>query len=130
MRRGLQVIDEIGGAHQDQSSVMEIMQEPSQEQNQTLRELCHKFDHLAVVVHDANNTAHDTHKLLRDEGLPVTRLIRDLILNSSKRQVPRIVLFTTQDASFKQKLITKLVPGMKALQLHLLCEDKGQEHIV
>ncbi len=106
------------------------MQEPSQEHNQALRELSHKVEHLTVVLHDTNITAHDTHKLVRDEGLPVTRLIRDLILNSSQRPVPRIILLTTQDTSFKQKLITKLVPGMKALQLHLLCEYKGREHRV
>jgi hypothetical protein len=67
-----------------------------------------------------------THELVKNDVLSVTRLIR----NSSQRQVPRIVLFTTQDAGFKQKLIIKLFPGMKALQLHLLCEYKGQEHIV
>jgi len=103
---------------------MEIMQEPSQEHNQALRELSHKVEHLTVVLHDTNITAHDTHKLVRDEGLPVTRLIRDLILNSSQRPVPRIILLTTQDTSFKQKLITKLVPGMKALQLHLLVNTR------
>jgi hypothetical protein len=107
-----------------------VMQEPSQEQNQALRELAYEVQHLAVVVHDTNNTVHDTHKLVRDEGLQLTRFIHNLIVNSSQRQVPRIVLFTTGDVSFKQKLITKLVPGMKAPQLHLLCEYKGQEHIV
>jgi hypothetical protein len=100
-----------------------VMQEPSQEQNQALRELAYEVQHLAVVVHD-------TQKLLRDEGLPATRFIHNFIVNSSQQQVPRIVLFTTGDGSFKQKLITNLVPGMKALQLHLLCEYKGQEHIV
>ncbi|CAK9272304.1 unnamed protein product [Sphagnum jensenii] len=107
-----------------------VMQEPSQEQNQALRKLAYDFEHLAGVVHDTNNTVHDTHKLVRDEGLQLTRFIHKLIVNSSQRQVPRIVLFTTGDVSFKQKLITKLVPGMKAPQLHLLCEYKGQEHIV
>jgi hypothetical protein len=102
---------------------MKITEEPSQEQNQALRELAHKVQHIAVVVDD-------TQKLLRDEGLQLTRFIHNLIVNSSQRQVPRIVLFTTGDVSFKQKLITKLVPGMKAPQLHLLCEYKGQEHIV
>ncbi len=95
-----------------------------------MRELTHEVRHLKAVVHDTNSTVHDTHNLLRDEGLPVTGFIHNLIVNSSQRQVPRIVLFTTGDGSLKQKLITKLVPGMKALQLHLLCEYKGQEHIV
>jgi hypothetical protein len=104
---------------------VKIMEEPSQEQNQALRELAHEVQHLAVVVHDTNDTFHDTHKLLRDEGLPVTRFIHNLIVKSSQRQVPQIILFTTGDGSFKQKLITKLVPGMKAVQLHLLCEYKG-----
>jgi hypothetical protein len=131
-------IDEVDGVHDEGAMVargwatssssttsvnMKITQEPSQEQNQALRELAHEVQNLAVAVHD-------THKLVKNDVLRVTRLIRDLILNSSQRQVPRIVLFTTQDASFKQKLITNLVPGMKALQLHLLCEYKGQEHIV
>jgi hypothetical protein len=131
-------IDEVDGVHDEGAMVtrgwatssssmtsvnMKITQEPSQEQNQALRELAHEVQNLAVAVHD-------THKLVKNDVLRVTRLIHDLILNSSQRQVPRIVLFTTQDASFKQKLIRKLVPGMKALQLHLLCEYKGQEHIV
>ncbi|KAH9566199.1 hypothetical protein CY35_04G118600 [Sphagnum magellanicum] len=137
-------IDEVDGVHDEVAMTtrgwatssssktldMKITEEPSQEQNQALRELAHEVQHLAVVVHNTNDTVHDTHKLLRDEGLPVTRFIHNLIVNSSQRPVPRIVLFTTGDGSFKQKLITKLVPGMKALQLHLLCEYKGQEHIV
>jgi hypothetical protein len=144
-RKEVLQIDEVDGVHDEAAMVtrgwatssssttsvnMKITQEPSEEQNQALRELAHEVQHLAVVVHDTNDTVHDTHKLLRDEGLPVTRYIHNLIVNSSQRQVPRIVLFTTGDGSFKQKLITKLVPGMKALQLHLLCEYKGQEHIV
>ncbi|KAH9566201.1 hypothetical protein CY35_04G118800 [Sphagnum magellanicum] len=116
-------IDEVDGVHDEAAMVTRgwatssssktsvnmknITQEPSQEQNQEVRELA-----------------------LREEGLQLTRFIHNLIVNSSQRQVPRIVLFTTGDVSFKQKLITKLVPGMKALQLHLLCEYKGQEHIV
>jgi hypothetical protein len=35
-----------------------------------------------------------------------------------------------EDVGFKQTLITKLVPQMKVLQFHLLCEYKGWEHIV
>jgi hypothetical protein len=100
-------------------------------------ELACEIQQLSTVVHDTHNLMYDTrnlmyctHELVKNDVLSVTRLIRDLILNSSQQQVPRIVLFTEQDASFKQKLITKLVPGMKALQLHLLCEYKGQEHIV
>jgi len=144
-RKRVLQIDEVDGVHDEVAIItrgwatssssktsvdMEIKQEPSQEQNQALRELAYEVQHLAVVVHDTNNTVHDTHKLVRDEGLQLTRFIHNLIVNSSQQQVPRIVLFTKQDASFKQKLITKLVPGMKALQLHLLCEYKGQEHIV
>jgi hypothetical protein len=128
-------IDEVDGIHYEGAMVTrgwatsssstnkKITQEPSQEQNQALRELAHEVQNLAVAVHD-------THKLVKTDVLRVTRLIRDLIFNSSQRRVPRIVLFTTQDASVKQKLITKLVPGMKSLQLHLLCEYKGEEHIV
>ncbi len=88
-----------------------------------LSELTHEVRNLSTVVQD-------THKLLRDEVLSVTKLIRDLILNSTQKQVPRIVLFTTHDTNLKQKLITKLVPGMEALQLHLLCEYKTKEHMV
>jgi hypothetical protein len=88
-----------------------------------LSELSHEVRHLSTVVQD-------THKLLKDEVLNVTKLIRDLILNSTQKQVPRIVLFTTHDTNLKQKLITKLVPGMEALQLHLLCEYKAKEHMV
>jgi hypothetical protein len=73
-----------------------------------LSELTHEVRHLSAVIQD-------THKLLRVEVLSVTKLIRDLILNSTQQQVPRIVLFTTHDTNLKQKLITKLVPGMKAL---------------
>jgi len=61
---------------------------------------------------------------------PMSKRIIDLFLKSSQHQVPHIVLFTTDDASMKQTLITNLVPGMKALQLHLLCEYKTQVHIV
>ncbi|KAH8965359.1 hypothetical protein BDL97_04G115000 [Sphagnum fallax] len=176
VRRGLQGIDEIGGGHQDQSTVIsrgwlssssssrilgsylkprsnnqhmtistpsdlltgtnrlqgeiqELDQSP-QHQDKSVGELACEIQQLSTVVHDTHNLMYSTHKLVKNDVLSVTRLIRDLILNSSQRQVPRIVLFTKQDASFKQKLITQLVPGMKALQLHLLCEYKGREHIV
>jgi hypothetical protein len=183
VQRGLQGIDEIGGAHQDQSTVMSrgwlsssssssildpYLKRRSNNQHMTISspsdlltgtnrlqgeiqeldrspqlrdkpvgELACEIQQLSTVVHDTHNLLYDTrnlmystHKLVKNDVLSVTRLIRDLILNSSQRQVPRIVLFTKQDASFKQKLITQLVPGMKALQLHLLCEYKGREHIV
>jgi hypothetical protein len=182
-RRGLQGIDEIGGAHQDQSTVIsrgwlsssssssilgsylkprsnnqhrtiytpsdlltgtnrlqgeiqELDRSP-QHQEKQVGELACEIQQLSTVVHDTHNLVYDTrnlmystHKLVKNDVLSVTRLIHDLILNSSRRQVPRIVLFTKKDASFKQKLITKLVPGMKGLQLRLLCEYKGHEHIV
>jgi hypothetical protein len=119
-RKQVLQIDEVDGVHDEVAMTtrrwatssssktldMKITEEPSQEQNQALRELAHKVQHIAVVVDD-------TQKLLRDEGLQLTRFIHNLIVNSSQRQVPRIVLFTTGDVSFKQKLITKLVPGMK-----------------
>jgi hypothetical protein len=181
--RGLQGIDEIGRAHQDQSTVIsrgslsssssstildsyltrrpnnqhmtistpsdllrgtnrlqreiqELDRSP-QHQDKPVGELACEIQQLSTVVHDTHNLLYDTrnlmystHKLVKNDVLSVTRLIRDLILNSSQWPVPRIVLFTKQDASFKQKLITQLVPGMKALQLHLLCEYKGREHIV
>ncbi|KAH8965360.1 hypothetical protein BDL97_04G115100 [Sphagnum fallax] len=139
VRRGLQGIDEIGGGHQDQSTVIsrgwlqgeiqELDQSP-QHQDKSVGELACEIQQLSTVVHDTHNLMYSTHKLVKNDVLSVTRLICDLILNSSQRQVPRIVLFTKDDASFKQKLITELVPGMKALQLHLLCEYKGREHIV
>jgi len=70
------------------------------------------------------------HKLVRDEVLNVTKFICDLILNSTQKQVPCIVLFTMHDTNLKHKLITKLVPGVEAFQLHLLCEYKTKEHMV
>jgi hypothetical protein len=176
VRRGLQGIDEIGGAHQDQSTVISrgwlsssssscilgsYLKPPSNNQHMTIYtpsdlltrtnrlqgdiqeldpspqhqdkpvgELACEIQKLSTVVHDTRNLMYSTHNLVKNDVLSVTRLIWDLMLNSSQRQVPRIVLFTKQDASFKQKLITELVPGMEALQLHLLCEYKGQEHIV
>jgi hypothetical protein len=95
-----------------------------------LNELTHEVRHLSIVQQDMHKLQQDTYKLVRDEVLNVTKLIRDLILNSTQKQVPRIVLFTTHDTNLKQKLITNLVPGMKALQLHLLCEYKTKEHMV
>ncbi|CAK9272315.1 unnamed protein product [Sphagnum jensenii] len=101
-----------------------------------LSELTHEVRNLSTFVQvthkqqqDMYKQQQDTHKLLTDV-LSVTKLIRNLILNSTQKQVPRIVLFTTHDTNLKQKLITKLVPGMKALQLHLLCEYKTKEHMV
>ncbi|CAK9224949.1 unnamed protein product [Sphagnum troendelagicum] len=101
-----------------------------------LSELTHEVRNLSTFVQvthkqqqDTYKQQQDTHKLLTDV-LSVTKLIRNLILNSTQKQVPRIVLFTTHDTNLKQKLITKLVPGMKALQLHLLCEYKTKEHMV
>jgi hypothetical protein len=72
----------------------------------------------------------DMHNLMKDEVLSVNKFICDLILNSTQKQVPRIVHFTTHDTNLKQKLITKLVLGMEAFQLHLLCKYKTKEHMV
>ncbi len=121
--------DLLTGTNRLQGEIKEL-DRSAQHQDKPVGELACEIQQLSTVVHDTHNLMYDMHKLVKNDVLSVTRLIRDLILNSSQRQVPRIVLFTTQDASFKQKLITKLVPGMKALQLHLLCEYKGQEHIV
>ncbi len=183
VRRGLQGIEEIGGAHEDQSTVIsrgwlsssssssilgsylkprsnnqhmtistpsdlltgtnrlqggiqEVDRSP-QHQHKPVGELACEIQQLSTVVHDTHNLMCDTrnlmystHNLVKNDVLNVTRLIHNLILNSSQRQVPRIVLFTQQDASFKQKLITNLVPGMEALHLHLLCEYKGRAHRV
>ncbi|CAM6067891.1 unnamed protein product [Sphagnum tenellum] len=67
-------IDEVDGVHDEAAMVtrgwatsssskalvnMKIVEEPSQEQNQALRELAHEVRHLAVVVHDTNNTVHE-----------------------------------------------------------------------
>ncbi|CAN5953677.1 unnamed protein product [Sphagnum jensenii] len=128
--------DLLTGTNRLQGEIQELDQSP-QHQDKSVGELTCEIQQLSTVVHDTHNLMYDTrnlmystHKLVKNDVLSVTRLIHDLILNSSQRQVPRIVLFTKQDASFKQKLITELVPGMKALQLHLLCEYKGREHIV
>ncbi|CAK9235493.1 unnamed protein product [Sphagnum troendelagicum] len=67
---------------------------------------------------------------LEERLCPMTQGIIDLFLKSSQRQVPCIVLFTKNDASMKQRLVTKFVPGMKALRLHLLCEYKTHVHKV
>jgi hypothetical protein len=67
---------------------------------------------------------------LEERLCPMTQGIIDLFLKSSQRQVPCIVLFTKNDASMKQSLVTKFVPGMKALRLHLLCEYKTHVHKV
>jgi hypothetical protein len=67
---------------------------------------------------------------LEESLCPMTKGIIDFFLKSSQRQVPCIVLFTKNDASMKQRLVTKFVPGMKALRLHLLCEYKTHVHKV
>jgi len=66
---------------------------------------------------------------LEERLCPMTKGIIDFFLKSSQRQVPCIVLFT-KNASMKQRLVTKFVPGMKALRLHLLCEYKTHVHKV
>ncbi|CAK9191912.1 unnamed protein product [Sphagnum troendelagicum] len=122
--------DLLTGTNRLQGEIQELDQSP-QHQDKSVGELACEIQQLSTVVHDTHNLMYDTRNLMYStHKLVKNDVLRDLILNSSQRQVPRIVLFTKQDASFKQKLITELVPGMKALQLHLLCEYKGREHIV
>jgi hypothetical protein len=121
--------DLLTGTNRLQGDIQEVDRSP-QHQHKPVAELAREIQQLSTVVHDTHNLMYSTHNLVKNDVLRVTRLIHNLILNSSQRQVPRIVLFTQQDASFKQKLITNLVPGMEALQLHLLCEYKGREHRV
>ncbi len=65
-----------------------------------------------------------------DLSINLSGHIIDFFVKSSQHQVPCIVLFTKNDASTKQRLVTKFVPGMKALRLHLLCEYKTHVHKV
>ncbi|CAK9871826.1 unnamed protein product [Sphagnum jensenii] len=51
-----------------------------------------------------------------------------ILVKSSMQTVPRFYLFTTK--GFKQRLVAKLVQGMKVVQLHLLCECRECPHKV
>ncbi|KAJ7571575.1 hypothetical protein O6H91_01G167300 [Diphasiastrum complanatum] len=68
------------------------------------------------------------HRLLPEVCSKLDQLI-DFSLELQQRRVPRLVYFTGDDVSLGKKLLTKLVPRMKALQLHLMCEDRSEFHL-
>lgn len=46
-----------------------------------------------------------------------------------ERKVPNMFYFVKPE-NYSRKLITTMVPGMTALRLHMLCEFRGQMHVV
>jgi len=90
----------------------------SHELNQNLVITGSKFDHhqrafAPTSVEEAIQAVHKDVKIL---------------VKSSMRTVPRFYLFTKE--GFKQRLVHKLVQGIKVVQLHLLCECRMGLHKV
>ena len=51
-------------------------------------------------------------------------------IRSQQRQVPSIAYVTTKDLGTGEWLISSLVPGLRSVQLHVMCEHKREIHTV
>ncbi|KAJ3680929.1 hypothetical protein LUZ60_015418 [Juncus effusus] len=47
-----------------------------------------------------------------------------------ERKVPHMFYFVQLDSSSERRLVTRIVPGMRTLRLHMLCEFRREMHVV
>ncbi len=95
----------------------------SHELNQNLVITESKFDHHQRPFAPTSSSQEAIQEIVQDIRKDVKILVK-----SSMQTVPRFYLFTTK--GLKQRLVPKLVTGMKVVQLHLLCECREGPHKV
>ncbi|CAM6043644.1 unnamed protein product [Sphagnum compactum] len=88
----------------------------SHELNQNLVIIESKFDHHRRAFAPTSS----------QEAIQDIRTNVNILVKSSMQTVPRFYLFTQK--GFKQSLVAQLLPGMKVVQLHLLCECRMGPH--
>jgi hypothetical protein len=98
----------------------------SHELNQNLVITGSKFDHHQRAF--APTSSQEAFQEAIQEVVQDIRKDVKILVKSSMQTVPRFYLFTTK--GFKQKLVAKLLKGMKVVQLHLLCECRMGPHKV
>ncbi|GER32861.1 nucleotide-binding oligomerization domain-containing protein [Striga asiatica] len=50
-------------------------------------------------------------------------------VQQEERKVPNMLYFARTD-NYSRRLVTSVVPGMKAMRLHMLCEFRGEMHVI
>ncbi|KAH9329000.1 hypothetical protein KI387_001108 [Taxus chinensis] len=69
------------------------------------------------------------HSLLIELHRKVNNLV-NFSVQLEERKVPHMFYFVRDDGTFTKRLVTDIVSGMTALQLHLLCEYRREMHVV
>lgn len=69
------------------------------------------------------------HNLLLELHRKLNNLI-NFSVQLEERKVPHMFYFVRADSGVAKRLVTNIVPGMNALQLHLLCEYRRELHVV
>lgn len=69
------------------------------------------------------------HNLLMELHRKLNNLI-NFSVQLEERKVPHMFYFVRGDSGFAKRLVTDIVSGMTALQLHLLCEYRRELHVV
>eukprot|EP01018_Ginkgo_biloba_P017509 Gb_41768 [translate_table: standard] len=69
------------------------------------------------------------HSLLMELHRKVNNLVY-FSVQLEERKVPHLFYFIRNDRGISKRLVTSLISGMTALQLHLLCEYRREMHVV
>lgn len=69
------------------------------------------------------------HSLLMELHRKVNNLV-NFSVQLEERRVPHMFYFIRDDGNFTKRVVTDIVSGMTALQLHLLCEYRREMHVV
>ncbi|KAG0577222.1 hypothetical protein KC19_5G140400 [Ceratodon purpureus] len=119
-------------------STMYIVNQIEKNHRKTQREMNHRFDavddsldkHLMLSKKISEQVEENT-KLQRKLFLDISRNIEkvmDFSIHLQQCRVPRLMYFT--DADNMTRLVTSFVPGLKSVQVHLMCEHIEGVHLV
>ncbi|KAG0599383.1 hypothetical protein M758_12G148100 [Ceratodon purpureus] len=119
-------------------STIYIVNQIEKNHRKTRREMNHRFDavddslgKLLMLSKKISEQVEENTKLQRKLFLDISRNIEkvmDFSIHLQQCRVPRLMYFT--DADNVTRLVTSFVPGLKSVQVHLMCEHIEGVHLV
>ncbi|KAG0555105.1 hypothetical protein KC19_12G144500 [Ceratodon purpureus] len=99
--------------------------------DETSRQMSDKLDKILMFSEKTSEQVEENTKLQRKLFLHISRNIEkvmDFSIHLQNSRVPRLMYFT--DADNMTRLVTSFVPGLKSVQVHLMCEHIEGVHLV
>ncbi|KAG0555114.1 hypothetical protein KC19_12G145400 [Ceratodon purpureus] len=119
-------------------STIYIVNQIEKNHRKTRREMNHRFDavddsldKVLMLSKKISEQVEENTKLQRKLFLDISRNIEkvmDFSIHLQQCRVPRLLYFT--DADNMTRLVTSFVPGLKSVQVHLMCEHIEGVHLV